>query len=193
MLVGSCVIFDEMRIDVNGLVGVVEEAEMGVIELVIVVVTTISVDRVDAVVIDDVELVADCEKLVTEGCVTILSEVFGLEVIDADGIMAVDVFANLVDVTEVEDEVVSIDEALEVDAVAFDILVDPLGTGLLLEVISVVENNDTELDEFPKVVEEGNIERDVFVVPVEDADDVGAELMTLLGVVVEEVSELVDQ
>ena len=107
--------------------------------------------------------------------------------------MAVDVFANLVDVTEVEDEVVSIDEALEVDAVAFDILVDPLGTGLLLEVISVVENNDTELDEFPKVVEEGNIERDVFMVPVEDADDFGAELMTLLGVVVEEVSELVDQ
>ena len=107
--------------------------------------------------------------------------------------MAVEVFANLVDVTEVEDEVVSIDEALEVDAVAFDILVDPLGTGLLLEVISVVENNDTELDEFPKVVEEGNIERDVFMVPVDDADDFGAELMTLLGVVVEEVSELVDQ
>lgn len=182
-----------MRIDVNGLVGVVEEAEMGVIELVIVVVTTISVDRVEAVVINDVELVADGEKLLTEGCVTILSEVFGLEVIDADGIMAVEVFANLVDVTEVEDEVVSIDEALEVDAVAFDILVDPLGTGLLLEVISVVENNDTELDEFPKVVEEGNIERDVFMVPVEDADDFGAELMTLLGVVVEEVSELVDQ
>ena len=182
-----------MRIDVNGLVGVVEEAEMGVIELVIVVATTISVDRVEAVVINDVELVADGEKLLTEGCVTILSEVFGLEVIDADGIMAVEVFANLVDVTEVEDEVVSIDEALEVDAVAFDILVDPLGTGLLLEVISVVENNDTELDEFPKVVEEGNIERDVFMVPVEDADDFGAELMTLLGVVVEEVSELVDQ
>ena len=100
---------------------------------------------------------------------------------------------SLVDVTEVEDEVVSIDEALEVDAVAFDVLVDPLGTGLLLEVISVVENNDTELDEFPKVVEEGNIERDVFMVPVDDADDFGAELMTPLGVVVEEVSELVDQ
>ena len=182
-----------MRIDVKRLVGVVEEAEIGVIELVIVVVTTISVDRVEAVVINDVELVADGEKLLTEGCVTILSEVFGLEVIDADGIMAVEVFANLVDVTEVEDEVVSIDEALEVDAVAFDILVDPLGTGLLLEVISVVENNDTDLDEFPKVVEEGNIERDVFMVPVEDADDFGAELMTLLGVVVEEVSELVDQ
>ena len=64
---------------------------------------------------------------------------------------------------------------------------------MLLEVISVVENNDTELDEFPKVVEEGNIERDVFMDPVEDADDFGAELMTLLGVVVEEVSELVDQ
>ena len=31
------------------------------------------------------------------------------------------------------------------------------------------------------------------MVPVEDADDFGAELMTLLGVVVEEVSELVDQ
>ena len=182
-----------MRIDVKRLVGVVEVAEIGVIELVIVVVTTISVDRVEAVVINDVELVADGEKLLTEGCVTILSEVFGLEVIDADGIMAVEVLANLVDVTEVEDEVVSIDEALEVDAVAFDILVDPLGTGLLLEVISVVENNDTELDEFPKVVEEGNIERDVFMVPVEDADDFRAELMTLLGVVVEEVSELVDQ
>ena len=67
-----------MRIDVNGLVGVVEEAEMGVIELVIVVVTTISVDRVEAVVINDVELVADGEKLLTEGCVTILSEVSGL-------------------------------------------------------------------------------------------------------------------
>ena len=67
-----------MRIDVNGLVGVVEEADMGVIELVIVVVTTISVDRVDAVVINDVELVADGEKLLTEGCVTILSEVSGL-------------------------------------------------------------------------------------------------------------------
>ena len=67
-----------MRIDVNGLVGVVEKADMGVIELVIVVVTTISVDRVDAVVINDVELVADGEKLLTEGCVTILSEVSGL-------------------------------------------------------------------------------------------------------------------
>ena len=67
-----------MRIDVNGLVGVVEEAEMGVIELVIVVVTTISVDRVEAVVINDVELVADGEKLLTECFVTILSEVSGL-------------------------------------------------------------------------------------------------------------------
>ena len=182
-----------MRIDANVLVGVVEEVEMGVIELVIVVVTTISVDRVDAVVISDVELVADGEELLTKVCVTILSEVSGLEVIDADGIMVVDVFSTFVDVSEVEDEMVSLDEALEVDAVAFDILVDPLGTGLLLEVISLVENNDTELDEFPKVVEEGNIERDVFVVQVEDADDFGAELMTLLGVVVKEVSELVDQ
>ena len=67
-----------MRIDVNGLVDVVEEAKLGVIELGIVVVTTISVDRVDAVVINDVELVADGEKLLTEGCVTILSEVSGL-------------------------------------------------------------------------------------------------------------------
>ena len=123
----------------------------------------------------------------------ILSEVFGIEVIDADGIRAVDVFTYLVDVTKLEDEIVPIDEFLGVDAVGFDILVYPLGTGLLLEVISVVENNDTELGEFPKVVEEGNIERDVFMVPVEDADDFGAELMTLLGVVVEEVLELVDQ
>ena len=67
-----------MRIDVDGLVGVVEEADMGVIELVIVVVTTISVDRVDAVVINVVELVADGEELLTKNCVTILSEVSGL-------------------------------------------------------------------------------------------------------------------
>ena len=184
---------EEMVIDVNGLVGVVEAVKMGVMELVILVVTTISVDRVDAIVINDVELVVDGEVLLTEGCVTILSEVSGLEVIDADDNMAVDVVANLVDVTEVEDKVVSLDEALEVDAVAFDILVDPLGIGLMLEGICVVENNDAGLDEFPEVVVEGNIEGDIFIVPVEDADDLGAELMPMLGVVVEEVSELVDK
>ena len=189
----SCVTVEEMGIDGNGLAGLDGALEMGVMELFLLVVTTTLVEGADIFVIKDVDLVADGEELLTKVRVAILSEVDEVEVIDADGIRAVDVFTYLVDVTKLEDEIVPIDEFLGVDAVGFDILVYPLGTGLLLEGKCVVDNDDTGLDEFAKVVVEGPIEEDNLMVPVENVDDFVADDMALLDVSLEEACEVVDQ
>ena len=189
----SCVTVEEMGIDGNGFAGLDGALEMGVMELFLLVVTTTLVEGADIFVIKDVDLVADGEELLTKVRVAILSEVDEVEVIDADGIRAVDVFTYLVDVTKLEDEIVPIDEFLGVDAVGFDILVYPLGTGLLLEGKCVVDNDDTGLDEFAKVVVEGPIEEDNLMVPVENVDDFVADDMALLDVSLEEACEVVDQ
>ena len=189
----SCVTVEEMGIDGNGFAGLDGALEMGVMELFLLVVTTTLVEGADIFVIKDVDLVADGEELLTKVRVAILSEVYEVEVIDADGIRAVDVFTYLVDVTKLEDEIVPIDEFLGVDAVGFDILVYPLGTGLLLEGKCVVDNDDTGLDEFAKVVVEGPIEENNLMDPVENVDDFVADDMALLDVSLEEACEVVDQ